>query len=482
MERGCFTRGWGFGIKNVAINRSGDSKMYEITQTRVQQTVAKFLQEQLAKKLEPEEKALEKLDPAQDRDKVDKKQEAISRLKERFKLDSWMKDAAERMATQLKFGTHISKGVHPDSRGDNLNFQSTEALPEGLVGSQTLKELPLDANGNAAALPLAAFFETWVDEKQGIKLRHLIQDKHPSLHGVFASSEETSKTYATAFKEALDSEVEAPTTYERNKQLLWPLEGAMENDSYVTLIPLYPSGLTSTFFNKLNGIRYSEENKLAKENRKKKNVEQQAYASIPDIGITRLGGTKPQNISQLTSKQSGRAYLLQSLPPVDFQKKLFRIRESQTSLFDKRLTNFLREDLNKLYEVVEENKNTVEVRDKRKAILDSALSQLLVLAEHIQTIYSPGWSKTYQLSMSEKYWLDPKRENLEDEEEFAESRQTADWQEDICHRFAQWLNERLQQRFPDQAIDFGDAEFREWLREMEDAIKASQRSGKGVFV
>jgi hypothetical protein len=43
------------------------------------------------------------------------------------------------------------------------------------------------------------------------------------------------------------------------------------------------------------------------------------------------------------------------------------------------------------------------------------------------------------------------------------------------------VNARLQKKFPNQLIQFGDAQYAEWLREMEQAIKASQRAGKEVF-
>src|SRR5690606_25079228 len=100
------------------------------------------------------------------------------------------------------------------------------------------------------------------------------------------------------------------------------------------------------------------------------------------------------------------------------------------------------------------------------------------LAESIQTIYNPGWSKDYQLSMAEKYWLDPNRAMLEGEEEFANSREQNDWQEEIVALFSLWINQRLQRKFKDIASHFGDAEYIEWQREIEQAIKASLHSGK----
>jgi len=456
--------------------------MSEVTESQAQEAVARFLKEQLKKKQEPEVKALEKLDGLKDAAKIAVINETIAKLKDKYSLANWMQDAAERMAGQLRFGTHISKGIHPDSKGDNLNLQAKAPLPEGLVGSQTLPDLPVDANGNAAALPLAAFFETWVDEGQGIKIRTLIQAQHPSIERAFSPDEELSKAYLQRFKAALDNPVDNPATHERNKQLLWPQSNAITDDAYIAIVPLYPSALTSQFFTKINNARFSDKNKLARDSRRKKPAERQAYLSIPDIAVVRLGGTKPQNISQLTSKQSGRNYLLSALPPIINPTENYRLNKSQKSLFESRLVQCCGLGLKQLYEAVSEEKNTIDIRNKRKDALDLILSSIFKFAEIIQATYSPGWSKDYKLNLAEKYWLDPDRSDLEEEGDFAEARQKTDWQEDIVTNFSLWLNQRLQKKFKNIASQVGDAEYTEWQREIEQAIKASLRSGKELFL
>ncbi|WP_299198125.1 type I-F CRISPR-associated protein Csy1 [uncultured Amphritea sp.] len=455
--------------------------METITEGQVKATVLRFLKTQCDKKLEPELKALDKLDAVNDAEKIASLQTKITATQARYELENWMPDAAHRMAKQLYFGTHISKGIHPDSKGDNLNFDTSPPLPDGIVGSQTLSELPLDANGNAAALPLVAFFEEEVEAGNVVKLRTLIQSQHPAVEGAFSSNAELSAEYASSFKAALDNVIDEPITYERNKQLLWPLNNAITDDAYVAVVPLYPSALTSQVFQKINHSRFSEENKLARENRKKKSVEQQPYRSIPDIAIIRLGGANSQNVSQLTSKQSGRSYLLSSMPPNYDTKSQYRITKSQTSLFDVRLVQCCGVGLSQLYQVISEFRKTIDVRDSRKDALDLILASVFVLAEHIQQTYTPGWSKDYQLSMHEKYWLDPYRADLEGEEDFAENRLSSDWQATIVDQFSLWVNTRLQKRFKSFAKDFGDAEYIEWQREIEDAIKTSLRTGKEIF-
>ncbi|KXJ50813.1 MAG: hypothetical protein AXW15_12315 [Neptuniibacter sp. Phe_28] len=454
--------------------------MDEITAEKVSAAIHNFLKEQLEKKLGPKQKTLDKCKP-EDAEKRALIQEDITALKHEYTLSVWMKDAATRMASKLKFGTHISKGIHPKSDGDNVSFRRASSLPKGIVGSQTLSNLSHDANRDAKLLPLAEFLDTWVSESSGIKISDLVLADSPVLDSVFSSDTEISKQYAAAFKKALENPINNPKTDGCNKQILWPLEGAMANDQYMTLVPLYPSSFTHDFFYRVNSVRYSEENKLAKDNRKKKNVEQAAYKAIPDIAVLKLGGGNSQNVGRLTVKKSGRNYLLQSLPPQIGSGRSYRLNKEQESLFSRRLNQYSYFGLKTLFGVVRNEKKNLQQRDTRKHGLEIILAEVLKAAAQIQQTYSSGWSRDYQLSMAEKYWLDPKRGELEGEEAFLLAREKSDWQQEIIESFAHWLNTALRGEFPKRAAEFGDAEFGEWKRAMEFAIGASQRAKEGVF-
>lgn len=455
--------------------------MSAVTKNQLKEAISTFLLDQYEKKVAPELKALEKLDREKDEAKVVEINATIQKLKEKYQLETWMQDAALRMAKQLRFGTHISKGVHPDSKGDNICFSSMSELPEGLVASQTLLKLDMDANGNAAALPLAAFFDTPVDEFGSIRIRDLIQRQDPALEGAFSADEQLSALYAQHFKAALDNALEKPCTDELNKQLLWPLEGAISEDRYIIIVPLHPAALTHQLYQKLNELRFGEANKQAKDNNKRQGSEKIAYVSLNDLAVIQLGGTKPQNISQLTSKQRGRSYLIASLPPLFESSQHYRLSPSQNTLFDRKLARACRVGLSQLYDVILAEKSIVTVRDARAEAVDILLADLFNLAEQIQQASPPGWSKDYSLSMSEKYWLDPGRAMLEGQEDFAKQRSANDWKNQIAGTFALWLNEQIKARFKNLASQFGDNEFHEWKREFEDAMGVSLRTGQELF-
>lgn len=449
--------------------------MNEITQQEVTSAIDNFLSTQLAKKLEPELKKLEKADTEEKQRAI---KETIDQLQTKFSKEIWLEDASTRMAKQLTFGTHISKGVHPDAKGDNVNFLSEQKLPAGVIGSQLVENPELDANGNAAALPLAAFYNIEIGHS---KLRHLIQQEHTAIKGAFSHNPSTSIERAEIFKASLDNIIDEPTTHERNKQLLWPIDTTSKNNNYRCLIPLYPSSLTHSLFHKINNARYSEENKEARDNRHKKTVDHQPYVSIQDLTATILGGANSQNVSLLTGKQKGRNYLLASLPPKFTQTKQFSITKKQSSFFGNQLRYHCFFGFKELFSAVDKPKNTVSERDQRKEAISMILAQVVSLASTIQQSYAPGWSRDYMLDIQQKYWLDPQRAFLEDEEKFAQEKTESDWLDQIQNQFSLWLNAELRKQYPKQAIDFDDTEFKEWRREIESVIKASQRAQEGVF-
>ena len=454
----------------------------EITQQDVKAAIQDFLIEQMQKKLEPEQKKLDKAQQSNNQDDISQTNQKIIEIKNKYRLKEWIPKDACRMARQIRFGTHISKGVHPDSKGDNINFKTSAPLPYALVGSQTLEQLELDANGNAAALPIAGFFNITIDEAQNIKLLDLIQRNHSSIKGVFSPDPVESDRYQEIFTDVLKNRVEKPTSHELNKQILWPLsENAPAENNYYCLIPLYPSALTHAVFQNINQLRFSDENKQARENRSKKNVTQQPYLSINDLAVTKIGGANAQNAGRLSAAQMGRNFLLPSLPPSFKQRQAFTLNKNQQTIFNKMLRYRCRQSLNEIFNVVKSDKNTVDVRDLRKQELDLILAEIMAVAQEIQTHLPAGWSREYQLDMTEKYWLDPSRAKLEDEEDFAAQREKSEWVRIIQDKFALWLNAILRKQFPTHHYDFGDPEHIEWFREMREAIKASQRAGESLF-
>ena len=437
------------------------------------------------KKTETQQKQLAKAIESGDEKKVAELQATLAEIQKKYSVATWIPDAANRMAKQLNFGTHISKGVHPDAKGDNVSFKATDNRPDTIIGTHSIDSSYIDANGNAAALPLAAFFDFKVNEDTTI--RDLILSDNTDFIASLAGDQKLATEYQQTFKQALQNIITDPVTHERNKQTLWvtnAYEGqALQQLDYINIIPLYPSVLTHEVYQRINHLKFSEDNKAARDNRFKKTAEQKPYVTLNDLATLQLGGTKPQNVSLLMSKQGGRNYLLPSMPPIIKQDRAFKLSKFANSIFSMAMEYNAREAIQSIFKAIKNTRNIVDVREARKRAVDEVLYQVFATAEDIRTNMPAGWSKDYELDHSQKLWLDPKRADLEGEEDFkAEREQEDDWHRDIVHSFARWLNTLMQTEFKTIANDFGDAEHLDWEREIEDMKKRYERAGKGVFL
>lgn len=448
----------------------------QIDENTIRQAIQAFLTAQYDKKTEKEQKQLAKATQDNDMGKVAELNEILQPFKGKYQKHTWLIEA-KKMAENVQVGTHISKGIHPSSRGDNINF--TGEVLHDFVNTKTIVSTFLDANSPRGAidLPLVAFFE-W-EVIAGVKMRDVILQNSEAVQKSFDDNIDISKGYQQTFLDCLNNKLKNPKTHELNKQLLYPLA----NDEYISLIPLYPSVLTHEVFININDKKFNEDNKTARENRHKKTAIQQSYISIHDLASVQLGGTKPQNVSQLMSKQGGRNYLLPSLPPKFKGSDSIRISPNANSIFaGKALIYHTRAQLKALFDLIKTDYNNVHIRDKRKSILDEIVYQVFEIAFNLQNNRPAGWSKAYpHLKMAEKYWLDPHRGELDGEEDFKHARETKNWRDEIEIAFADWLQHLLKLEFRPIAHEFADPEHNEWRDEIKEEIKQSLRLGTGVF-
>ncbi|UNU73184.1 type I-F CRISPR-associated protein Csy1 [Moraxella nasovis] len=454
-----------------------------ITERQIKDAVQAFLTAQYDKKTEKEQKQLAKAIEENDVAKIAEINAILQPFKDKYQKSAWLIEA-KKMAEHVQVGTHVSKGVHSSSRGDNVNFN--QAVGHDFVNTKTIESRFLDANSPRGAidLPLVSFFE-WEIADTGVKMREAILQNSSAVQACFADDLDLSKQFQQTFLDCLNNQIKQPKTHESNKQILWALtqdtDSADDGNGYVTLVPLYPAVLAHEFFQMVNQKRYSDENKLARDNRTKKTAKQQPYLTMKDMATVQLGGTKPQNVSQLMSKQGGRNYLLPSMPPIFRQSQGIRLSPNEASIFATKALEYKAKDaLQSLFNLIKTNYNNVNIRDARKAILSDIAYQVISMGETLQTVRSAGWSKDYHnLSMNQKYWLDPKRAELDGEEEFKLARETKDWRAAIEVDFANWLQAIFRREFKAIAHDFADPEHLEWRREMEDEIKKALRLGKG---
>ncbi|MBC7621417.1 MAG: type I-F CRISPR-associated protein Csy1 [Candidatus Saccharibacteria bacterium] len=390
-------------------------------------------------------------------------------LLQQFIPANWLGDAARR-AGQIQAVTHSLKPVHPDAKGTNLYSPPSGLSAIELVGTHCLGDnFAGDVVGNAAALDVYKFLKLSL---LGRSFLEMACAGDVDLAAVLSDDPAKASDWMTAFASLTDPRGQL-TSHTLAKQLYWPIgNDPHDNASYHLLSPLYASSLAHRVFEALQDDRFGETAKAAREARKVNAFNDRPVREYPQLAIQQLGGTKPQNISQLNSERRGNNSLLASLPPVwrsvDLKplprtESLFpsfsRLPEVRASL--KALLTFLKTD----------PKRNLETRNTRAAMVDELTDAFLQFAAELKTL-EPGWSQTPQchLGDAECRWLDPEGVAKTDAE--LERPAPTDIAERISAAFANWLNGKLRDPLP-----MGDPEFLAWREAMLAQIKAEEREG-----
>lgn len=422
------------------------------------------------------------------------------KLQEQFAPQTWLADAARRVS-QLQVVTHSLKAVHPDAKGTNL-YVEPRSLDQGdLVGSHCLPEnFQGDVTGNAAALDVYKFLKL---EWQGRSLLERALDQDSELINTLSKDREEAQEWARAFANIVEPKG-MPSSHARGKQVYWQVGDEPADDAgYHLLAPLYATALTHPFHAQLSEARFGEHAKGGRKARRDSVAFEGGYSDYLNLAVQKLGGTKPQNISQLNSERGGQNYLLASLPPNWVSRDVTPPLRTESVLprFGRRAP--VRQLVNDLVSWVkqsmeEDERRALSGKTPRKTYQDrdlhddltAMLSDELLMFTHELHRLTPGWSKDSEcrLVMAERYWLDPGRSELD--AEFASARRQSDWHEEVSRRVAGWLKNTLTKRLK---ISLGDPEhdywtsrvemvlekFRRQLEDIEDALRDDEESLPG---
>ncbi|MDZ4349379.1 MAG: type I-F CRISPR-associated protein Csy1 [Xanthomonadaceae bacterium] len=382
-----------------------------------------------------------------------------------FRTATWIADAARRVV-QLQLVTHTIKPTHPDARGSNLYRPPETLAARSEAGSHSIgPKTDDDVVGNAAALDVHKFLKIDV---AGAPLLHWLREGNSELIAALDPDPAQAEAWRAAFIAIEQPRDEALVSHSRAKQIYWLVgDDPVDDDHYHLLAPLYASPLAHAVFATVNEHRYSEAAKLALKARREKQAHDGVSRDYPDLVEQKLGGSKPQNISQLNSERGGKNYLLASLPPRWKSREVrapWRV-ESVFPLFGK--GEEVRALVRGLRKFLESNpERTMETRDLRDDYTDALIGELLRFATTLQEGIAPGWSldPRCRLVEEESLWLDPGR--AANDENFGALYLRMDWPDVIARRFGNWLNGRLVGRLP-----VGDNEHRHWSRELTEHLQ-----------
>lgn len=382
-----------------------------------------------------------------------------------FAHDVWLASAARRVQ-QIQAVTHSLKPIHPDARGTNLYVEPASLPTLDELGSHALGgRFVGDVVGNAAALDVYKLLKLEVNGRS--LLAALLAQDADALAALHADPAQAA-ALRDAFVSLTQPRAEAPSSHTLAKQLYW-LAGsdACDGAGYVLLTPLYATSLAHAVYVQVQEDRFGEANKAARQARREGRAHDGVLHDYPDLAVQNMGGTKPQNISQLNSERRGMNYLLSSLPP-QWQPSAVRLPVKTTSVFDRLFpARFeVRRTVLALRQFLASDPNpNLTTRERREALVDTLLDELVSMAAEMQQSRPGGWSRDDErfedLNDNEKLWLDPLRAELPEEAMFAKDWLCMDWPAEIGKAFARWLNKQL-----DHELPVGDVEAREWRKEL----------------
>ena len=384
----------------------------------------------------------------------------------KYDYATWLADAARRVS-QIQAVTHVLKATHPDARGSSLHMAPTSLPRRAEIGSHLLGDgYTEDVVGNAAALDV---FKLLKLEVEGKRLIDWVQAGDADLQAALSDNPQQAQECIRAFASMVRHEPR-PATHPMGKQLYWLVgENPHDDAHYQLLQPLFASSLAHAVHTEIQDARFGEANKELRQARRESRSADGSYREYRDIAIRKLGGTKPQNISQLNSERGGVNYLLASLPPAAWKPRDSVALLKLDSIFNKshgpffwfgEVRQLVRELSDFLDTDPEANKDT---RDRVDALARKVGDQLALFGAAVRGHLKPGWTREEdcQLPECEQLWLDPER--CEEDTDFKSTYIFDDWADQVATRFARWLNQQLRGR-SDKLIALGEAEMRYFAR------------------
>jgi CRISPR-associated protein Csy1 len=406
------------------------------------QAIADYIWQRKEAKLEPLQKALNKvLEKSEDPIDIAEAQaiyvEEAAPINALFVPDVWLSDAAKR-AKQISLATHAAKFTHSDAKASSMLVSEQWSDLSYLV-TASLNKKAIDVVGNAAALDVARLLKLECD---GESLITQLQQGHINALRSFANDEKQLQEWKAGFEQALgDTKLSSHTL---SKQLYFPLIGEDKTSvKYHLLCPLFSSSLAHELYHEVRRTRYGESKEI-RDARKVDKYHEKFDERFLNLAVQNFGGSKPQNISQLNNERHGQTFLLNCAPPQ--WKRISSPPMKSTTLFGQELsfkTASLTRDFRLFLENLREDERNVHVRRQRDnayllPIIDTVLNHVAVI--QMMTEHA-GWSNSDECKMKSSHalWLDVY--NID--EAFRKSREKGDWLTFIAIDFANWLTHKL---------------------------------------
>ncbi|WP_423808110.1 type I-F CRISPR-associated protein Csy1 [Photobacterium damselae] len=424
------------------------------------QNIKTFITERYQTKLEEKQKAYDKNKAAavtaEDFDRIESQFLADKeKLLQQFEFNAWIDNAARR-ANQISMATHALKFTNSSAKGSNVLAHEL-GHDARYLDTEIIQEKAIDAVGNAAALDVARFLQL-TDENGLSLLSYLAKADHRPL-ALIAKSDKELIHWLDGLKQALRDT--SPSSHVLGKQIYFPVS----DNEYHLLAPLYSSSLAQVLFDAVQYSRFSQEMKAIREAKRHNDFHPQPLIAYPNLAVTVSGGSKPQNVSQLNNKRSGKTYLFsvappnwqaQNKPPLGLDSILqhrdiyYHTQEPIT-----RLTQFLIK-LN-----AASTESNMRIRHYIVNTVDEVIDQILLVAAKWQQLPA-GWSDKSDLPLAQRRWLDPNNSQWD--------RFDDHWQQAIAENVGLWLKDKVNKGSQNH-FTLGQIEAMEWQKQCLNALQ-----------
>ena len=384
-----------------------------------------------------------------------------------FQLEPLIASGAD-CVSQVQMATHIVKGIHPDLKvkvATNLNIDPTSLPSLPLVGSHVLTQgCDVDATGNGAFNK--KIFEVYLllrTEFKGVSILDLLKGDDPDAVAALSNTPAQAASWAKELAEIDAARCVRTSSHTQAKQIYWPIgDNPHDDTAYHLLAPLYPTSLIHRYYQKLQEDRFGVAARAARDARKAGEPHQRPVREYPNLAIQSLGGTKPQNISQLNSERRGDNCLLASLPPVWKSvdvKPLFGVDSLFKRYSGRKEVRTLAAQLRRFLE--SDPAGNLKTRQRRDELVDALIDELVQFTAELGTL-NAGWSRAAECDLppAHRAWLDP--DGCDPAVDDAADRVASD--------FANWLNGQLRDPLP-----VGDPEFLHWRKLAREQFKQEER-------
>jgi CRISPR-associated protein Csy1 len=378
---------------------------------------------------------------------------------ERFNPKTWLPDAAKR-ASQLSMVSHPSKFSHPSAKTSSVIAAATTFNDGYLRSGNVFYEL--DVFGNAAAMDVYKFLTSPTSDGRNV-LAHFESDSE-EIKGFV---KECGLDYVSIKEEFLlikRTDGGQNKTDRLVKQVYFPVD-----DGYHLLSLLTPSGLLTKIKTTVDDMRFSDNTKAAKEARKKSEYHPEGFDDVLDLTVTGYGGTQPQNVSVLNSKNAGKAYLFASVPP-DLMRR--EVRLPKTDFFINTLNpKVFNDSFQNLHRLMRTDVNNINVRQGITNVIRFVIDEVLTQVFKIRA-QGVGWSKTeyYKtLPLAQRIWLDDAHIDMRAERE--------DWFAEISRDFARWVLKSYTYNLKNQQLRLSDFE----AKHIENEVRCALETDKEYF-